>query len=64
MVIAPEPVEVNHDQKIEIRRVPPLLEEERPENWKALELRYVQIEGSGREARARGAVFQTALDAC
>src|SRR5437868_5819043 len=53
--------EREHDSKTELWRISPLFAQERPENRQAPESRNVQVEGGGGEARARGAVLQTAL---
>src|SRR5262245_52216776 len=48
-----------HDPQAEVRRVPPLLKEDRPEDRQATEPRHVRHARASRAARARGAVLQT-----
>src|SRR5579864_4159046 len=51
----------SHDPQALLRQVPALLAQEEPEDRQAAQSRHLRLARRGREARARGAVFQAAL---
>src|SRR6185436_10617458 len=51
----------SHDSQAEERSIPPVLDEEEPEDWSTAKPRYVFLAPSRPETRACGAVFQPTL---